>query len=125
MRVAVCLLLAALNSLLGAALTGIAFDADTTLPMNLGYGITAIAVWVVAGSLAVCPFAQLPKAAVVIIRGWCIAFPAVYFIASLDRGMLSGQEFLLGLFVAGFSWATWRAFIWAKLPRQPTQQASA
>ena len=125
MRIAACLLLAALNALLAAALTSIAFDADTSLLMKFGFGAAALAVWLASGLLAGRPFTELPAAAVALFRGWCITFPALYFIASMDSGMLSGQEFFLGLFVAGFSWATWRAFIWAKRPGRPAEQASA
>jgi hypothetical protein len=125
MRVAVCLLLAALNALLAAAFSAVAFGADTSIPLRLGFGVTAFAVLVAAGMLAVRPFVQLPAVSVAIFRGWCIALPGLYFIASLDRDMLSGQEFLLGLFVAGFSWATWRAFIWVRPSSQATEQANA
>lgn len=125
MRTAVCLLLAGLYALMAAVFSGAVFDVDTSIPMKVGFGITALAVWCAAGLLALRALLHLPSAAEAAFRGWCIAHPVVYFIASLDRGMISGQELLLGVFVASFSWATWKAFIWAKPSRCPTEQVNA
>jgi hypothetical protein len=125
MRIAVCLLLAAVNALLAAAFTSIALDAEAPIPVKLAFGVAALAMAAAAGLLTANPFIQLPSATVAAFRVWCFALPALYFIASLDSGMISGQEFLLGVFVAGFSWATWRAFKWARRQSLPAAQAGA
>jgi hypothetical protein len=125
MRIAVCLLLAALNALLAAAFTTIAFDTETLGPVKLAFGVAALAMAAASGLLTANPFIKLPSAAVAAFRVWCFALPALYFVASLDSGMISGQEFLLGVFVAGFSWVTWRAFNWARRQSSPAAQAGA
>lgn len=119
MRIAACLLLAALHASLAATFSGITFDVDISLLKRLVFGVTALALWSAAGLLATRPFIPLPPGAVTTFRAWCLALPVLYFIASLDHGMISGLEFLLGLFVAGFSWVTWRTFNWAKRSNPP------
>jgi hypothetical protein len=125
LRTVVCLIAAALNALLAAALTGMTFDAGTPLALKAGFAFASLAAWLTVGALVAGPFVRLPAHAVTVLRAWCIALPVLYFLASLDRGILSGQEFLLGLVVAGFSWGTWRAFAWAKLPVQGARHSSA
>jgi len=124
MHVAVCLFIAFLHALLAAAFTGVAFDAETPVHVSLGFGSLAIAMWLATGLLVACLVIPLPKLSVTIFRAWCIALPAVYFVGSMDSGTLTGQEFLLGIFVAVLSLATWRTFLWAKLPRRLTARAS-
>jgi hypothetical protein len=125
LRAVVCLIAAALNALLAAALTGVTFDTEAPLALKAGFAFASLAAWLTVGALAAGPFVRLPAHAATVLRAWCIALPILYFLASPDRSMLSGQEFLLGLFVAAFSWATWRVFVWAKLPAQGAQQSSA
>jgi hypothetical protein len=125
MRVAACLLLAALNALLAAAFTGIAFASETSITLKFGFGAASLAAWVATGVLATRPFIELPSVAPAIFRSWCIALPITYFVGSLDHGLLSGQEVLLGICVAGFSWLSWWVFISAKLPGIPSEKTNA
>jgi hypothetical protein len=125
MRAAICLLIALLHGLLAAAFTSIALDAESPTHVSLGFGSVAMAMWFATALLAACLFIQLSKLAITTFRAWCITFPALYFFGSMDSGRISGQELLLGIFVAVLSWATWRIFLWAKLPRKVAEHASA
>ena len=112
MHTSVLVVLILLNGVLGAAFTGVALDAETPLKLKLIYGSLAAAMWLATAALAACRLVKLSPRAVLAFRAWCIALPALFLLGSLDTGMISGQEFMAAIMIAGFSWLNWRAVSW-------------
>ena len=113
-RIIACLLLAAIHALFAAMFIGIVLDSESTLLIKLGFGFTAFALCLATVALATRPFLQLPTLAVKAYKIWCFGLPLLFFFGSFDSGLISGQELLLILFVAGFSLLSWKVFLLAK-----------
>jgi hypothetical protein len=68
--------------------------------------------WLATVALAACRLVQLSSMALWAFRAWCVALPVLFLLGSLDMGMISGQELVAAVMIAGFSWLNWKAFTW-------------
>lgn len=98
------------NATIAIGSVAFCFESEPSLLAKAVAAAMAASFLVVSAALTLSRFTRLPPSAKKAVTAWCIALPVAFFLGSLDRNLISGQEALATILVAAFSWATWRSY---------------
>jgi hypothetical protein len=99
-----------INATIAIGSAAFCFESEPSLPAKAVAAAVAASFLVVTAALALSRFTRPPQWAKKAVTAWCIALPFAFFLSSLDRSLISGQEALATILVGAFSWATWRSY---------------
>gem|GEM_PF-2081266 len=106
--------------LLNAAFLAVAVMAAVTGEgSTIGRAVAAVIALALGGALTLLLMARLgklPAPGFEVMRYLCLSVPVLWFAGSLDRGVISGQEWAFLLVVGAVTWGTWHVFNLFHLP---------
>ena len=112
MKTAAVLSIALVNAALFLLGVAAALAPDVPVAGRVTSVAVSLGLLAIIGCLALKRIGRLPVWGCPTMRAACIMVPALWLIGSLDRGMISGLEWMSILAAGSLMWVTWTVFKW-------------